>query len=93
MVLPVRQQNNLIEEKEEENKMSDQHLELDGVVTDMCRGSFKVRVEIGGESRIVDAKLSGKMRMNKINILIEDMVRLKVSVYDTTNGFIVRRLK
>lgn len=73
--------------------MSDQHLELEGVVTEMSRGSFKVQVTNAEGYQIINAKLSGKLRLNKINVMVQDTVRVKVSVYDTSNGFIVRRLK
>lgn len=74
---------------------SDQHLELTGTVVEMCRGTFKVKVPTkeGEPEKIINAKLSGKLRMNKINIMPDDLVTVKVSVYDTSTGFIVRRIK
>ena len=44
------------------------------------------------EDQVVRARVSGKMRQNKINVEKGDRVRVKVSVYDMTNGFIVARL-
>jgi translation initiation factor IF-1 len=77
------------------NKNNDQHLELTGTVVEMCRGTFKVRVATkdGEPEKIINAKLSGKLRINKINIMPDDIVTIKVSVYDTSTGFIVRRIR
>ena len=43
-------------------------------------------------NQVVRARVSGKMRQNKINVEKDDRVRVKVSVYDMSNGFIVSRL-
>lgn len=66
----------------------DQHIEITGRVIESCKGSFKIKVN---EDQIINARLSGKMKKNKINVVEGDMVKVKVSVYDLTNGFIVRR--
>lgn len=76
---------------EKRNKyMSDNHLELIGRVVEHAHDNFKIMIE--GTNQIVRARVSGKMRQNKINVEKNDRVRVKVSVYDTTNGFIVSRL-
>jgi translation initiation factor IF-1 len=70
--------------------MSDSHLELVGVVIEHAHDNFKVLIE--KTNQVVRARVSGKMRQNKINVEKDDRVRVKVSVYDTSNGFIVSRL-
>lgn len=70
--------------------MSDNHLELVGTVIEHAHDNFKIRVD--NSEQIVRARVSGKMRQNKINVEKNDRVKVRVSVYDTTNGFIVSRL-
>ena len=63
--------------------------ELEGKVTELLKGGdFKVRLENG---YTVDARVSGKMRMNKIRILPGDTVVLEMSPYDLTRGRITYR--
>jgi translation initiation factor IF-1 len=72
---------------------SDNHLRLNGVVVDHAHDVFRIRVDGAEETApLVRAKLSGKMRMNKINLQVADRVVVEVSVYDLTNGRIVQRL-
>ncbi len=65
------------------------HVEVVGKVVDSCKGTLVVRDDHGNE---IKAKLSGKMKLNKIMVLVGDRVMVKVSPYDLTNGFIVSRL-
>lgn len=67
---------------------SDQHIEFDGEVVDTARGLFKVQIS---ENAFVNARISGKIRMNKINVVQGDRVRVKVSTYDLSNGIITKR--
>lgn len=70
---------------------SESHIELDGVIIECGRGgAFKVRIS---EDHTVNAKLSGKMRKNKIRIVLGDKVKVKVSPYDPARGFITFRVK
>lgn len=70
--------------------MSDAHIELGGVVTDSCRGILTVELSTG---QLVKAQLSGKMRMNKINVIVGDKVFVKMSTYDTTKGIIFKLIR
>ena len=64
-------------------------IELEGKVTELLKGGdFKVRLENGYTG---DARVSGKMRMNKIRILPGDTVVLEMSPYDLTRGRITYR--
>ena len=64
-------------------------IELDGKVTELLKGGdFKVELENG---HTVEARVSGKMRMNKIRILPGDTVVLEISPYDLTRGRITYR--
>ena len=54
---------------------------------------FRVEVEIGGDSHIVLAHVSGKMRMHFIKILPGDIVKLEISPYDLSRGRITYRNK
>ena len=64
-------------------------IKLEGKVEDLLKGGdFKVRLENG---HTVEARVSGKMRMNKIRILPGDTVVLEISPYDLTRGRITYR--
>lgn len=65
-------------------------MELIGFVLDHSRDIFRVKVE--GTDQIVTAKLSGKMRQNKIDLQVGDRVKLEVSPYDTGMGRITFRI-
>jgi translation initiation factor IF-1 len=61
-----------------------------GVVTQtLGNAMFRVTLENGHE---ITAHVSGKIRMNSINILTGDNVILEMSPYDLTKGRIVTRL-
>ncbi len=65
---------------------SDDKIVLDGVVVDVgAGGHFKVQV---AESHFVSAKLAGRLRMNKIRVVLGDKVKVAVSTYDPTRGII-----
>jgi translation initiation factor IF-1 len=67
------------------------HLELDGVVTDVfAGGNFRVETDTGMEIR---AQLAGRLRKNRIRVLLGDRVTVKLSPYDLTHGLIVYRHK
>lgn len=68
----------------------DTHIELEGTIIFHAHDIFRVKVAEGQE---VTAKLSGKMRTNKINLEIGDRVKVAVSVYDTSRGRIMFRLR
>ena len=70
----------------------EEHLTTNGTVTDCLPGTkFKVTVdEIGTE---VICTLSGKLRMNKIQITEGDSVEIEISPYDLKAGIIVWRNK
>ena len=61
----------------------------EGKVIDILPGGkFKVQLENG---HIVEAHVSGKIRMNYIRILPGDTVMLELSPYDLTHGRITYR--
>lgn len=68
----------------------DDVLEMEGVVIDICNGRFRVQVN---EKMTVLCTLSGKIKMNNVKILLQDKVKIEVSVYDLTKGRIVFRMK
>jgi len=50
--------------------------------------TFKVKLESGQE---IIAHLSGKLRINRIKVLVGDSVQVEISPYDETRGRIVFR--
>jgi translation initiation factor IF-1 len=66
-------------------------IEADGEVTD-CLPNAMFRVKLENDHELI-ATLSGKMRKNKIRVLLGDRVSLEISPYDITKGRIVYRFK
>lgn len=58
------------------------------VIEPLPNTEFKVELEDG---RIINAHLSGKMRMHFIKILPGDRVTVQLSIYDPTKGRITYR--
>ena len=66
-------------------------IEVEGKVLEILPGGkFKVQLENG---HIVEAHVSGKIRMNYIRILPGDKVTVEISPYDLTRGRITYRFK
>lgn len=64
-------------------------IEMHGIVEEcLPAASFKVRLDNG---QTIHAHLSGKMRMNRIRLLIGDGVKVEMTPYDLTKGRIVYR--
>ena len=60
-----------------------------GRITDAAPGAkFKVKLEHG---HTLNAVISGKIRKNNIQILLNDLVEVEMSVYDMTLGRITYR--
>lgn len=72
--------------------MKEELIEIGGLVIDKQRDAcFKVQVE--KTEHIVMAQISGRMRRNRIRILIGDRVDVEMSPYDLTKGRITYRHK
>ena len=69
----------------------DDVIKVEGVVKELLPNTM-FRVEIQG-GHMVNAHISGKMRMNFIRILPGDNVTMEMSPYDLTKGRIVFRKK
>lgn len=67
----------------------DQHIEVEGLVTRSIKGVVTVELDSGVP---VQCYISGKMKRNKIQIVVGDRVRVKVDPYDPTKGFITYRI-
>ena len=77
--------------KETKRMSKEDVLEVEGVVTEvMPNAQFKVKLENG---HVINAHISGKLRMNFIRILAGDKVTLEMSPYDLTKGRIIWRSK
>lgn len=64
---------------------------IDGDVTkDLSNGMFQVKLENGV---LVIAHLSGKIRQNRVKIVVGDKVTVELSPLDLTRGRITKRLK
>ena len=66
-------------------------IEFEGTVVEvMPNATFKVKLS---NDHIVTARISGKLRMNYIKILLGDKVTVEVSIYDPSTGRITWRAK
>jgi len=64
-------------------------IEVEGKVLDVLKGgSFRVELE---NKHVIEAHVSGKIRMNYIRILPGDKVTIELSPYDLTRGRITYR--
>ena len=69
----------------------DDVIETEGVVVEaLPDAKFKVKLSNG---HIIDAHISGKLRMHYIRIIPGDSVKLEMSPYDLTTGRITWRSK
>jgi len=64
-------------------------MEMEGLVTQSIKGVVTVELDSG---LFVQCYIGGKMKRNKIQIVVGDRVRVKVDPYDTTKGFITYRI-
>ena len=70
-------------------KIKDDMITTKGRVTDAAPGArFKVKLENG---HVLNAVVSGKIRKNNIQIIIDDLVEIEMSPYDLTLGRITYR--
>ncbi len=65
-------------------------IEAEGVVEKILGGGWH-EIKLENDST-VKCKMSGKLRRFRIRVLPGDRVRIEVSEYDLTKGFIVYRL-
>ena len=71
--------------------MAQGNIEVEGIVKEILPGgNFKVELENG---YLVEAHVSGKIRMNYIRILPGDKVTIELSPYDLSKGRIIWRDK
>ena len=73
----------------EYNKNKNKLVDVIGIIThNLSNGKFRVKLQNGVE---VIGYLSGKIRKNRIQIVIGDKVTIELSPYDLTKGRIVYR--
>lgn len=66
-------------------------IKLKGQVIEVLpNATFRVKIE---NNIVILAHISGKMRKNNINVLLNDKVEVEVSPYDVSRGRIVFRYK
>jgi len=69
----------------------DDLIHLEGVVTrTLGGGTMEIECDKGVK---ITGVLSGRMKKNKIRVIIGDRVQVSVSPYDTAHGLITYRLK
>lgn len=76
--------------------MSSDHIEMEGTIVDSAKGIFRVELDqeqVDGEKTVIICTIAGKLRKNKINLLVGDSVKVKISPYDLSRGIIFYRNK
>ena len=69
---------------------SDDVIEFEGQIVDVLPGqSFKVELENG---HLVVCYTSGRLRKNRIRLVLGDQVRIEMTPYDMTKGRVTYRL-
>ena len=71
---------------------SNETIVKEGMVVE-CLPGATFRVKIDGEEREILAHLSGRMRLNRIRVLVGDKVKIEMTHYDLSKGRIVYRGK
>jgi translation initiation factor IF-1 len=75
--------------KQNQKRKQKKLVDVSGIVThNLSNGKFRVKLENGVQ---VIAHLSGKIRQNRIKIVVGDTVIVELSPYDLTKGRIVYR--
>ncbi len=72
--------------------MKEDLIEAAGVVVDKQPNAF-FQVKVNNSEHVVLAQISGKMRKNRIRILVGDRVDIEMSPYDLSKGRITYRHK
>jgi translation initiation factor IF-1 len=72
--------------------MKEELIEVSGVIIDKQPNAF-FKVKINNSEHIVMATISGRMRRNRIRILMGDRVDVEMSPYDLSKGRITYRHK
>ena len=70
----------------------DDLIPAEGVIIDKQPNAF-FKVQLNDSDHVVLAQISGKMRKNRIRILVGDRVSVEMSPYDLTRGRITYRFK
>lgn len=72
-----------------EKKERDDRIEMEGTVEECLPGTFfRVKTQLGTE---VLCTLAGKLRVNRIRLLVNDRVSIAVSPYDVSRGRVIYR--
>jgi len=66
-------------------------IELTGTVDEVLPGSM-YRVKIDDMDAVMTCYTGGRLKQNKIKIILGDRVRVEVSTYDLTKGRVIYRL-
>lgn len=72
--------------------MKEDVIEVAGLIIDKQPNAF-FKVQLNNSEHVVLATISGRMRRNRIRILIGDRVDVEMSPYDLTKGRITYRHK
>ena len=67
-------------------------LEIEGEIVQVQPSDFfQVKVKLGENDHLIRAKISGRLRKNKIKLILGDKVTITLSPYDLSTGLITWR--
>ena len=71
---------------------NENEFEIEGTVSEIARNTFHVEYkDSSGATKKVSCTLSGKIRMNTIQVTTGDRVRVKIPLVDQKRGIIIYR--
>ncbi len=65
-------------------------IQVTGKVIDVVPGN-KYRVQLDNTNNIITCYLSGRMRKNRIRVILGDQLEIEMSPYDMSQGRVTRR--
>jgi translation initiation factor IF-1 len=65
-------------------------IQVTGKVIDVLPGN-KYRAQLDDTEKIITCYLSGRMRKNKIRVILGDLIEIEMSPYDMSQGRVTRR--
>lgn len=68
------------------------HIEIEGTVTSALGGG-QYEIQPVDESGVIRAQLCGKMRKNRIRLIVGDRVRVEMAPSDKSHGLVTWRTK
>ncbi|MEK9147682.1 MAG: translation initiation factor IF-1 [Patescibacteria group bacterium] len=78
--------------KERNSEVKEGIVIYDGIIIEsLPNNTFRTRINIQGDERLMLAHISGRMRRNFIRVMPGDRIKVEMSIHDLTKGRIIYR--